>query len=109
MAPSSSSPSTTRKATAPDTSLLNGLVATDTQRATFGGYWAHQRSGPRSLPDADYRCAGQRELDRGFVELTFTEPAFPAGWQAALGHRFDEAVEFWDVQPIVSDDGKAAP
>lgn len=82
--------------------FLNGLVGTDTSRATFGGYWS-STDDARTCPMPIIDAAGNEAWTWGFVELTFTEPAFPAGWSAALGVCFDEAVEFWTVQPIVTD------
>ncbi|MND00774.1 hypothetical protein D3C83_195020 [compost metagenome] len=50
---------------------------------------------------------GNENWTWGKVELTFSAPAFPAGWSAALGHCFDEAVDFWSVVPVT--DGEPGP
>ena len=78
--------------------FLNGLVGTDTNRATFGGYWS-STDDARTCPMPIIDAQGNEAWTWGFVELTFNEPTFPSGWQAALGVCFDQAVEFWAVEP----------
>lgn len=82
--------------------FLNGLVGTDANRGTFGGYWS-STDGDQICPMPIIDAEGNEAWTWGAVELTFNEPGFPSGWQAALGHCFDEAVEFWAVEPIVGD------
>ena len=81
--------------------FLYGLVGTDQDRATFGGYWVSTDPDRPACPMAVVDAYGEEAWAWGAVELTFDGPAFPTGWQAALGHCFYEAQEFWDVEPVL--------
>jgi hypothetical protein len=81
--------------------FLYGLVGSDQNRATFGGYWTSTDVTEAACPMAVVDAEGTQAWAWGPVELTFNEPAFPSGWQAALGRCFDEALEFWSVEPVV--------
>lgn len=76
---------------------LYGLRGDDDERATFGGYWASDTG--QACPMAIVDAYGEEHWAWGAVELTFDAPAFPAGWSAALGICFDNAQEFWTVEP----------
>jgi hypothetical protein len=82
---------------------VQGLTATDQNRATYGGFWTSlDGTGPRcQMPAIDPN--GNEAWTWGRIEITFYNPTFPSGWSAALGHCFDEAMEFMEVEPAVSE------
>ncbi len=84
------------------TLFVAGLQGNDQNRATFGGYWSSlDPNGPQcSMPIID--ANGNEAWTWGQLELTFYNPAFPSGWEAALGLCFDPAVEFIAVDPITA-------
>ncbi len=86
---------------------VSGLTAGDQNRGTFGGYWTSvDGTGPEcQMPVID--GYGDEAWAWGELELTFNGPAFPSGWQAALGHCFVEAAEFIAVDPVTGAAGAA--
>lgn len=86
---------------------LNGLTAGDQNRGTFGGYWTALDGNGTSCQMPILDGYGNEAWVWGELELTFDRPGFPSGWQAALGHCFDEAMEFIAVEPVTGALGPA--
>lgn len=62
--------------------FIDGLGGNYTSRGTYTGYWMEYDGAGIACDVPAYDPYGNELWDWGFIEVTFTDPGYPARWEA---------------------------